>query len=164
MLVGITRCESVNASQGRKKQGRKAAYKCLRAGRQQRKGVVGLGAFMGLYRRLESGHNRSKCLLRVEPMCEEMHANTRQTGRDRYERSPGAKRRTAFGVARATLGPIELPEAPEPLKLADAQRYGCPSLGDLVEQDPARALRVIVKPSPQPGLRNVAKLASSIKG
>jgi len=93
-----------------------------------------------------------------------MHANKRQTGRDLDECYPRANRRTAFCLARATLGPIELPEDPEPIELADAHRYWCPRLCDLVEQDPARALRVIVEPSPQQGLLNVAKLSPSIKG
>jgi hypothetical protein len=97
-------------------------------------------------------------------MREEMHANKRQTGRDLYERYTRANRRTAFCLARATLRPIELPQDSEPIELADAHRDWCPSLCDLVEQDPARALRVIVEPSPHQGLLNVAKLSPSIKG
>jgi hypothetical protein len=97
-------------------------------------------------------------------MREEMHANIRQTGRDLYERCTRDNRRTAFCLARATLGPIELPADPEPIELADAHREWCLSHGDLVEQDPAWALRVIVEPSPHEGLLNVAKLSPSIKG
>jgi hypothetical protein len=37
------------------------------------------------------------------------------------------------------------------------------SVGDLVEQHPARALRVLLEHAPQQGLLNFAQLSSSIK-
>src|SRR5712691_10148328 len=131
MLVGIERGQPVDAKHGGKKQRLKASTQRLLPVLQQRKVVVGIGSFMGLYRLRESGHNRSPCPLLIEPMREERHANTRQTGRDLDERCTRDNRRTAFCLARATLGPIELPEDPEPIELADAHQSWCPSLCDL---------------------------------
>src|SRR6478672_6176375 len=71
---------------------------------------------------------------------------------------------TAWSLARAALGPIELPPAPQAIQMANTDVNGRMTLGDLVEQEPTRALRVFMKQGPQPGLLNVTELSACTKG
>ena len=109
MLVSIERGESVDAKQWSQQECLKAALQRLLPVMQQRKVVVGMRSLMGLDRLLELVYNWAKCPVLIEPMRKEMHANTQQTGRDPHERCAGENRWTVFGLARATLGPVELP-------------------------------------------------------
>ena len=81
MLVGIERGEAVDATQRRKKQRLKAAQKRRRTMMQQGKVVARMHVLMRLYCLGELGHHRAKGLVLVEPMGQQMHADTRQTGR-----------------------------------------------------------------------------------
>ena len=80
--MGIERGESVDVKQRRKAQRLKAAQKRRLAMRQQGKVVARMRVLMRLYRLRELGHNRAKGLVLVEPMGKQMHADTRQTGRN----------------------------------------------------------------------------------
>ena len=80
--MGIERGESVDAKQGRKKQRLKAAHKRRLTMMQQGKVVARMRVLMRLYRLGELGHHRAQGLVLVEPMGKQMHADTRQTGRN----------------------------------------------------------------------------------
>jgi len=82
MLMGIERGESVDAKQRRKKQRLKAVQKRRLAMMQQGKVVARMRVLMRLYRLGELSHNWAKGLVLVEPMGKQMHADTRQTGRN----------------------------------------------------------------------------------
>jgi hypothetical protein len=164
MLVGIKRGESFDAKEGGKKQRLKTAKQGLLAVMSQGKVVTRMRVLMGLYGLRELGDNRGKCPLLLEPLGKEMHAHIGQTGPHLHDLCTGGRRPTAWGLARAALGPIELPPAPQALQMANTDVHGCMTLGDLVEQEPTRALRVFMKQGPQPGLLNVTELSACIKG
>ena len=75
MLVGSKGGEGLDAKQGRKKEGPKAATSRLDAMRPQRKVICWLCALMGLNRLLETGYHRRQGLLLVEPMSKKMHTH-----------------------------------------------------------------------------------------
>jgi len=93
-----------------------------------------------------------------------MHTHIRQTGPHLNDLCTRGRRLTAWGVARAALGPIELPLTPQAIQMANTDVNGRMTLGDLVEQEPTRALRVFMKQGPQPGLLNVTELSACTKG
>src|SRR3989441_7703811 len=119
---------------------------------------------MGLYGLLELGDNRVQCPLLIEPLSKEMHAHIGQMGPHLDDLCPRGRRPTAWSLARAALGPIELPPAPQAIPMANTAVNGRMTLGDLVEQEPTRALRVGMKQGPQPGLLNVTELSACTKG
>lgn len=80
MLLGIKGGEAVDAQQRREKQRLQAVQERRVAMMQQRKVLVRMRVFLRLYRLPELGHNWLKGLVLVEPMGQEMHADTRQTG------------------------------------------------------------------------------------
>jgi hypothetical protein len=164
MRVGIERRESVDAKQGRKKQRLKAASQCLLSMMHQGAVVVWMRSRMRRYRLLELDHNRAKEIVLVEPLGKKMHPHTRETGGDVDDLCTRGRRRVACGSAWAALTTIEMPCGPPPIEMADAHRHRSLPLGDLVEQHPARALRVLMEQGPQQGLLHLAKLAPSTKG
>src|SRR5712691_2990036 len=119
---------------------------------------------IGLYGLLKLADNRLKCPLLIEPLGKEMHAHIEHTGPHLDDLSPRGRRPTAWSLARAALGPIELPPAPQAMQMAHTDVNGRMTLGDLVEQEPTRALRVFMKQGPQPGLLNVTELSACTKG
>ena len=145
MLVGIERGQRLNAAQRRAKQGLNAAQQGLLPVMQQRKIVVWIRLLLVRYRLLEPSHNRAKGIVLVKPVSKEMHANKRQTGRYLHDGCVSGHSRGGGGLARAPLGPIELPCGTPPIQMADADRYGCLPLGGLVEEHPARARRVLLE-------------------
>jgi hypothetical protein len=68
------------------------------------------------------------------------------------------------GVARAALGPIELPLTPQAIEMAHTDVKGGMSLGDLVEQESTRTLRVVAKELPYQGLLGLTELSAGTKG
>src|SRR5215510_13472387 len=164
MLAGIEPGKAVDTQQGRKKQGLKAVQKCLCTVIQQGKVVVRMHRLIGLYRLLELGHHWAKGLLLVEPMGEQMHAHKRQMGCDPDHLCARGDRPMACSVMRAALATIEPPGNPPPVEMANAHRKRSLHLGDLVEEHPARARRVLVAQAPQQGLRHFIQLAPSTKG
>ena len=160
----IKRGESVDAQQGRKKQRLEAATQRLFPVMQQGKVVVGMGALMGFDGLLKLDHHRAKGILLVEPVGKEMHAHKGQTGRDLDDLRARGNRRTAWRLARAPLGPIQLPLSPPPVEMAETHRHEDLPLGDLVEEDSARTLRVLMEQGPQQGLLHFTKLSPSTKG
>jgi len=93
----------------------------------------------------------------------EMHAHTRQTGRDLDDLRTQSNRPTAWRSVRAPLGPIELPLSPPPVERADTHGNGSLPLGDLVEEYAARARRVLMEQCPQQSLLDFTKLSPSTK-
>ena len=81
--MGIKRAEAVDTPQGGKKQGLKAAQQRLLAVMQQGKVIARMRLLLGMDRLRELSHHRVKGMLLVEPMGKQMHADTRQTGRNR---------------------------------------------------------------------------------
>src|SRR5207248_9783187 len=73
--------DAVDATPRRKKQRLQAAPKRRLAMMQQGKVIARMRVFMRLYGLGELGHNRAKGLVLVEPMGQQMHTDTRQTGR-----------------------------------------------------------------------------------
>ena len=94
---------------------------------------------------LEPGYNWPEAIMLVEPMRKEMYANTRQMGRDLGDRGARGTRWAPCRLARAPLPPIEAPLQPQPIDLADTHRDRDLPLGDRVEQDTTRALRLLVE-------------------
>ena len=80
--MGIEGGEAVDATPRRKKQGLKATQKRRLAMRHQGKVLARMRLLMRLYRLGELSHNWAKGLVLVEPMGKQMHADTRQTGRN----------------------------------------------------------------------------------
>ena len=76
MLASIELREPVDTQQGGKKQGLKAAQKCLLTVMEQGKVIAWMRLLIGLYRLRELSHNRVKGMLLVEPMGKHMHADT----------------------------------------------------------------------------------------
>ena len=132
---------------------------------QQGKVVVRMRRLIGLYRLLELGHHRAKGSLLVEPMGKQMHAHTRQMGRDPDDLCARGNRPMACqrGCGRP-LRTIEPPCSPPPVEMANAHRNRSLPLGDLVEEHPARARWVLLEQAPQQGLLNFTQLAPSTKG
>lgn len=143
MLVGIKGGEGLDAKQGRKKEGPKAATSRRGAMRHQSKVVFWLCSLMGLNRLLETGYHRLKGLLLVEPLGKQMHTHTRQMRCDVDQRT--ASGGAACRVARASLGPITLPGSSQPIQMAHAHRNRSLHVSALGEQYPGRALRVFVQ-------------------
>jgi hypothetical protein len=130
---------------------------------QQRKVIVGMGTLMGFNGLSELGHNRAKGLVLVEPMGQEMHAHKRQTGPEADDRCSRDSRPRVWRLTRTSLATIELPLHPPPVELAQADRNRSLPPRGLVEQQPARALRVLLEQAPQQGLLNVAELSAGTK-
>lgn len=164
MRVGIKRGESCDATEGGKTQRLKTAQQGLRTVMSQGTVVTRMRLLMGLSGLRELGDNRLKCPLLSEPLGQEMHAHLGQTGPHRDDLCPRGRRPTAWSWARAALGPIALPPAPQAMQMANTAVNERMTLGDLVEQEPPRALRVFMKQGPQPGLLNVTELAACTKG
>src|SRR6266446_10302115 len=164
MLVGIECRECLDPQQGGKKQGLKAATQRLLAVMQQGKVVVRMRRLIGLYRLLELGYHRAKGPLVVEPLGKQMHAHTRQMGRDPDDLCARGNRPMAFSLMRASLTAIEPPGGPPPVDMAQAHRNQYLPVGGLVEEDPAWAHRVLLEQAPPQGLLNFAQLSSSRKG
>src|SRR5712691_11026539 len=164
MLAGIKPAQCVDAKEGRKKQRRKAAAQGRLAVMQQGKVVARMRVLVGLNHLYELGHNRDKGLVLVEPMGKQMHAHKRQTGRDSDDLCARGTRPMAWHLTRASLATIELPLSPPAVDMADAHRHWSLSFGDLVEEHPTRALRVLLEHGPPQGLLHVAALSSSTQG
>jgi hypothetical protein len=130
--------EGLDAQQGRNKAGPTAATYRLGALRPQSPGVCWLGALMGRKRLREAGSHRLKGLLLGAPMGQKRPTHTRQMRRDGDQRP--ARGGAACRVARASLGPMTLPWRAQPMQMAPAHRHRSLQVGDLVEQDPGRAL------------------------
>jgi hypothetical protein len=139
MLVGSEPGEAVDTQQGRKKQRLPAAHKRLLAVMHQGKVVVRMRGLLGLYRLLELGHHWAKGMLLVEPMGKQMHAHTRQMGRNPDYLCARGNRPMALSLMRAALATIEPPCHPPPIAMANAHRNRSLHGGDLVEEHPARA-------------------------
>src|SRR6266705_1026073 len=163
-LVGIEPGEAVDTQQGRKKQCLEAAQKRLLAVMQQGQVVVWMRELIGLDRLLELSHHWTKGLLLVEPMGKQMHAHKREMGRDPVDRCDRGHRLMACRLLRAALGTIEPPYSPPPVEMANTHRNRSLPVGDLVEEHPTRARRVLVEQVPQQGLLNFTQLAPSTKG
>src|SRR6266487_4720444 len=118
---------------------------------------------MGLYGLRELGHNQVKGPLVVEPMRQEMHAHTRQTGPDVDDRCSRDSRPRGGRLPRPSLATIALPLYPPPIELAQADRHRSLPPRGLVKQPPARALRVLLEQAPQQGLLNVPELSAGTK-
>jgi hypothetical protein len=162
--VGITRGASVATHEGGKNQRLKTAQQGLLAVMSQGKVVTRMRLLMGLYGLRELGENRLTGPLVIEPLGTERPAHREHTGPHLDDLSPRGRRPTAWSLARAALGPMELPPAPQAMPLAHTDVHGRMTLGDLVEQEPTRALRVGMKQGPPPGLLNVTELAACTKG
>jgi hypothetical protein len=163
MLTGIELAETVDPHQGRKKQGLKAAQKRLLTVMQQGQVVVRMRGLIGLYRLLELRHHWGKGLLVVEPMGKQMHAHTREMGRDPDDLCASGNRLRAIRVPRAARATIQPPGSPPPVDMAQAHGNHDVPVGGLVEQYPTRALRLFLEPAPQQGLLNLAKLSAGRK-
>ena len=118
---------------------------------QQREVIVGLGALMGLDGLSELGHHWVKGIVLIEPMGKEMHARTRQMRRDLDDRGARTNRAAACGLTRAAFAPIQVPLYPQPIEMAHAHRNRDLTLGDLVEDHTAWALRLLVEDLPHQG-------------
>jgi hypothetical protein len=97
-------------------------------------------------------------------MGKEMHTDIRQTGLYLDDLGSGGRRLMTGLVARAALGPIEMPPTPQPIEMPHTDVKGCMSLGDLVEQESTRALQVVVKEFPHQGLFDCTELSAGTKG
>jgi len=164
MRMGIKRRECLDPSQGRKKQRLEAPPQRLFPVMQQGKVLVGMGTPMGLNGLLELDDDCAKDIVLVEPVGKEMHAHIRQPGRGLDDLRTQGNRPTAWRLARAPLGPMELPLSPPPVEMADTHGNGSLPLGDLVEEDAARARWVLLEHGPQQSLLDFTKLAPSTKG
>src|SRR5712691_8838853 len=119
---------------------------------------------MGRYGLLELGHNRVEGALLIEPMGKEMHAHIGQTRPYLDDLCAGCRRPQAWGVARSSLRPIELPLVPQAIEMANTDVKGGMSLSDLVEQETTGALWVVLKQVPHYGFLDITKLATRTKG
>jgi len=97
-------------------------------------------------------------------MIKAMYPEIRQTRLYLDDLSSGGRRPMTGGVARAALGPIELPLTTQPIEMTHTDLKGCMSLGDLVKQESTRALRVVVKELPHQGLLGLTELSAGTKG
>ena len=145
MLVGIELGEPVDAKEGGKKQGLKASPQSLVAVMQEGKVVIGVRLPMGGDRLLELSHNRVKGALLIEPMRKEMHAHIGQTGLYADDVGAGGRRPMTRGVARASLGSIQLPLTSQAVEMADTDVKRRMTVGYLVEQEPTGALGLFMK-------------------
>jgi len=126
--------------------------------------VIGMRVLIGSDRLLELRHHRVKSPLLIEPMGTEMHPDRRQTGLELDDLGSGGRRPSRRLVTRTALGSIELPPTPQAIEMAHTDVKGSMSLGDLVEQKSARALRVVVKEFPHQGLVDLTELSTGTKG
>jgi hypothetical protein len=92
MLVGIELGQSVDAQEGRNKQGLKPSQQSRLTVMQEGKVVVGMGLLMGLDGLPELSHHRVEGPVLIEPMLKEMHAYIEQTGLDSDDRGAGSRR------------------------------------------------------------------------
>src|SRR5262249_23025386 len=130
----------------------------------QGKVVALMRVLMGLDRLCELGHHRPHRILLVEPLDKQMHPHTRQTGRHLDDLCARGNKPIAFGWPGTAPATIEPPCGPPPIDMTQAHRKRDLPLGDLVEEQPARAGRVLVEQCPQQGLLHLAELAPCIKG
>jgi len=93
-----------------------------------------------------------------------MHPDTRHMGRDPDDLCARGNRPMPPSVTRAALVTIEPPSDPPAVDMAKAHRNRYLPLADLVEEHPARALRILLEHAPQQGLLNFAQLSARIKG
>jgi hypothetical protein len=149
MLARIKLSEVLDAKEGGKKEGLKTVTQRLLAVMSQGKVVVRMRGLLALYGLRELGHNRVKGRLVVEPMRKEMHAHKRQTGPDADDRCSRDSRPRGGRLTRPALATIELPLHPPPVELAQADHNRSLSPSGLIEQQPARALRVLLEQAPQ---------------
>src|SRR6266568_3842994 len=117
-------------------------YKRRLAVMQQGKVIFRMRRLMGLDRLRQQGHHRAKGIVLVEPMGKQMPPS----------------------LTRAALATIEPPSDPPAVDMAKAHRNRSLPLADLVEEHPARALRILLEHAPQQGLLNFAQLSARIKG
>jgi hypothetical protein len=97
-------------------------------------------------------------------MVKEMYAHIRQTRLHPDDLGSGPRGPMSGLVARSASGPIELPLTPQPIEIAHTDVQGGMSLGDLVEQESTRALRIVVKDIPHQGLVDLTELTPGTKG
>ena len=112
MLMGIKRGEVVDTQKGGKKQGLQPATKSLLAVLSKGKVVTGVRLLIRSDGLLELRHHRVKGPLLIEPVGQKMHPDIRQTGLYLDALGSGGCRPRTGLVARAALGPIELPPTP----------------------------------------------------
>src|SRR5215471_1404411 len=159
MLVGIELREAVNTPQRRKKQRLKAAQQRRLAVMPQGTVVTRMRGLIGRDRLRELGHHWAKGLLVVKPPGKQMHPYTRQTGCHVDDLCASGNRPMALNLPRAAPATIEPPGGPPPIDMPQGHRKRSLPLGNLVEEDPARARRVLVEQGPQQGLLHLAELA-----
>src|SRR6266545_3164375 len=123
-------------------------YKRRLAVRQQGKVIFRMRRLMGLDRLRQQGH----------------HPDTCHMGRDPDDLCARGNRPMPPSLTRAALATIEPPSDPPAVDMAKAHRNRSLPLADLVEEHPARALRILLEHAPQQGLLNFAQLSARIKG
>jgi hypothetical protein len=153
----------LDATEGSKKAGLKTVTQRLLAVMSQGQVIVRRRVLLDLSGLRELGHHQVKGPLVVEPMRQEMHAHTRQTGPDADDRCSRDSRPRGWRLTRTSLAPIALPLDPPPIALAQADRHRSLPLRGLVESQPARALWVCLEQAPQQGLLQVAELSAGTK-
>ena len=164
MLVGIDPRHWLDPQQGRKAQRLQTTTQGLVAVMEQGKVVVRTMLLRARDGRLEAGDNWRAVTLLVEPTRQEMHADTRQMGRDLDQRPAGTHRTAQAAVARSAFGPMQLPLDPQAVEMAYAPVHGDRALGTLVEDLPAGALRMLVEYLPPPGQCHDTEFPARLKG
>jgi hypothetical protein len=74
-----------------------------------------------------------------------MHAHIGQTGLDADDVGAGGRKPMTRGVARASLGSIQLPLTSQAVEMADTDVKRRMTVGYLVEQEPTGALGLFMK-------------------
>ena len=131
---------------------------------QQGKVVIGMGLLIEVDLQLELSDNRVERLLLIGSMGKEMDSGMRQRGLDLDALGLGERQATRGCVARTAFGLIEFPSPPQAIEMAQTDAKGGMSLGDLIEQESARVLRVVVKKFPRQSLVKFSELLAGTKG
>jgi len=161
--MGIEARQWLDPHQGGKEQRLKTAKQGLVAVMQQGKVVVGMTLLLDRDGLFEAGDNRCEATLLSEPTRQELDADTRQMGRALDQRPAGTHRTAQAAVARSAFGPMQLPCGPQAVEMAHAHVHGDLTLDNLVEHDPAGALRVLVEHLPHDGQLNGTEFPTSLK-